>query len=129
MSTQATEISASKDADKIKRDALRKLPVDIVDLLRSAGVLRMTMPKSWGGPEINPMTQVEVIESLCWGDASVGWCSFICCDSGIYSGYLDDAVARELYPDLDMAQSGWVYPAGLGEKVDGGFNQIGNEPM
>ena len=56
------------------------------------------------------MQQVEVLEELSKADASVGWCSFIWCDSGIYSGYLDDAVAREMYPRLDMATSGWVYP-------------------
>ncbi len=106
-------------------DALRKLPKDIVEKLRAGGVFRMNMPKIWGGPELNAMDQVEVIETLCWGDASVGWCSFIWCDSGIYSGYLDDAVARELYPDLDMAQSGWVYPAGKGEKVEGGYSLSG----
>ncbi len=106
-------------------DALRKLPEDIVEKLRSAGVFRMNMPKIWGGPELNPMEQVEVIETLCWADASVGWCSFIWTDSGIYSGYLQDDVARELYPDLDMAQSGWVYPAGIGNKVDGGYELSG----
>ena len=50
-----------------------------------------------------------MIEALARADASIAWCSFIWCDSGIYSGYLDDAVAREMYPRLDMATSGWVY--------------------
>lgn len=93
-------------------DKLRKLPEDIVDKLRLAGVFRMNMPESWGGPELNPMDQIEIIETLSWGDASVGWCSFIWADSGIYSGYIEDDVARELYPELDLAQSGWVYPGG-----------------
>ena len=106
-------------------DALRKLPEDVVEKLRSAGVFRMNMPKIWGGPELTPMDQVEVIETLCWADASVGWCSFIWTDSGIYSGYLEDDVARELYPELDMAQSGWVYPAGIGNKVEGGYELSG----
>ena len=106
-------------------DALRKLSEDIVEKLRSAGVFRMNMPKIWGGPELTPMEQVEIIETLCWADASVGWCSFIWTDSGIYSGYLQDDVARKLYPDLDMAQSGWVYPAGIGNKVDGGYELSG----
>ncbi len=106
-------------------DALRKLPKDVVEKLRSAGVFRMNMPKIWGGPELTPMDQIEVIETLCWADASVGWCSFIWTDSGIYSGYLDDDVARELYPELDMAQSGWIYPAGVGNKVEGGYELSG----
>ncbi len=106
-------------------DQLRQLPVDIVDKLRSAGIFRMNMPKIWGGPEMTSMDQVEVIETLCRADGSVGWCSFIWCDSGIYSGYLEDDVARELYPELDMAQSGWVYPAVPAEKVDGGYRVSG----
>ncbi|MEZ5558055.1 MAG: acyl-CoA dehydrogenase family protein [Pseudomonadales bacterium] len=102
-------------------DRLRKLPEDIVAHLRAAGIFRMNMPRIWGGPELSAMDQVEVVETLSWGDASVGWCAFIWCDSGIYSGYLDDAVARSLYPQLDLAQSGWVYPGGGAEPVDGGY--------
>ena len=107
-------------------DALRKLPEDVVEKLRQAGVFRMNMPKSWGGPEISPMDQIEVIETLSWGDASVGWCSFIWADSGIYSGYLEEDVARKLYPDLDIAQSGWVYPGGTAETVEGGYELSGH---
>jgi alkylation response protein AidB-like acyl-CoA dehydrogenase len=102
-------------------DELRMLPVDVVDKLRDAGVFRMNMPESWGGPEMTSPDQVEVIETLSRADGSVGWCAFIWTDSGIYSGYLDQTVARALYPRLDMAQSGWVYPAGRAEVVEGGY--------
>jgi len=103
----------------------RKLPQDVVEQLRAAGVFRMNMPRSWGGPEMTSMDQVEVIEELSRADGSVGWCSFIWCDSGLYSGYLDDSVARALYPRLDMAQSGWVYPAVPAERVPGGYRVSG----
>jgi indole-3-acetate monooxygenase len=103
-------------------DRARMLPRDIVDKLRAAGVFRMNMPKIWGGPEMTSMEQVEVVEELSRADGSVGWCAFIWADSGIYSGYLDDDVARALYPRLDMAQSGWVYPAGPAERIAGGYN-------
>jgi alkylation response protein AidB-like acyl-CoA dehydrogenase len=102
-------------------DELRQLPSEVVDELRESGVMRMNMPRSWGGPEMTSMQQVEVIEELSKADASVGWCSFIWCDSGIYSGYLDDAVAREMYPRLDMATSGWVYPVVPAKRVDEGY--------
>jgi alkylation response protein AidB-like acyl-CoA dehydrogenase len=102
-------------------DELRMLPVDVVDKLRDAGVFRMNMPEGWGGPEMTSPDQVEVIETLSRADGSVGWCAFIWTDSGIYSGYLDQTVARALYPRLDMAQSGWVYPAGRAEVVEGGY--------
>ncbi|NJN53071.1 MAG: hypothetical protein HC809_16235 [Gammaproteobacteria bacterium] len=106
-------------------ESARRVPDDIVELLRDAGVFRMNMPRSWGGPEMTSMAQVEVIEALSRADASVGWCAFIWCDSGIYSGYLDDAPARALYPRLDMPQSGWIYPAAAAEKVTGGYRVTG----
>ena len=106
-------------------DRLRKLPEDIVEDVRAAGIMRMNMPRSWGGPEMTSMEQVEVIETLARADASVAWCSFIWCDSGLYSGYLEDSVAREMYPRLDMATSGWIYPAAAAERVPGGYRVSG----
>lgn len=120
-------------ADKIRKrdlapqyDELRSLPKDVVEDLRSAGVFRMNMPEIWGGPQMTPMQQIMVIEELSAADASVGWCSFIWTDSGIYSGYIADDTAREMYPRLDMATSGWVYPVGKAERVEGGYNISGN---
>jgi len=106
-------------------EARRRLPEDVVAKLRAAGVFRMNMPRRWGGPEMTSMKQNEVIEVLSQADASVGWCTMIGCDSGIYSGYLDDAVAREMYPRLDMVQAGWVYPVGQAHRVAGGYKVTG----
>lgn len=86
----------------------------------------MNMPKIWGGPEMTPMQQIEVIEELSRTDGSVGWCTMIGADSGIYSAYLDETVAREMYPRLDMVQAGWVYPVGRAERVDGGYKVTGS---
>lgn len=106
-------------------EASRRLPSDVVQKLRDAGVFRMNMPRSWGGPEMTPMQQIEVIEELSRGDASAGWCTMIGADSGIYSAYLDEAVARRMYPRLDMIQAGWVYPVGQARRVDGGYEVTG----
>ncbi len=106
-------------------DRIRQLPTDVVEEVRAAGIMRMNMPRIWGGPEMTSMEQVEVIEELAKADASVAWCSFIWCDSGIYSGYLEDAVGREMYPRLDMATSGWIYPVAPAHRVDGGYRVSG----
>ena len=106
-------------------DRIRRLPEDVVEQIRAAGIMRMNMPRIWGGPEMTSMEQVEVIEALARADASVAWCSFIWCDSGLYSGYLEDSVAREMYPRLDMATSGWIYPAAAAERVPGGYRVSG----
>ncbi|MGW4115672.1 acyl-CoA dehydrogenase family protein [Actinosynnema sp. NPDC004786] len=99
----------------------RRLPADVVELLRAAGVFRMAVPTSWGGPGMTSAQQTEVVEVLATGDASAAWCAMIGTDSGIYAGYLDDAVARRLYPRLDMITAGWIHPQGRAERVPGGY--------
>ncbi|GAA2911366.1 hypothetical protein GCM10020221_03920 [Streptomyces thioluteus] len=42
----------------------RRLPDDVVELLRSTGVFRMAYPKAWQGPVMTPAEQTEVIEAL-----------------------------------------------------------------
>jgi alkylation response protein AidB-like acyl-CoA dehydrogenase len=106
-------------------DELRRLPDDLVDTLKAAGCYRMAMPKDWGGPEMSSIEQHEAIFELSRGNGSVGWCVMIGLDAGIFAGYLDDDVARALYPRLDMIQAGWLYPMGRADKVDGGYNVSG----
>ena len=84
----------------------RRLPTDLVEDLRGTGVFRMAMPKSWGGPELPLLDQLEIIEALSYANGSVGWCAMIGCDSGYYSdGSLDDAVGREVFA-LDSIVAG-----------------------
>lgn len=106
-------------------EVARRLPDDVVEALIDGGLFRMNMPRSWSGPELTSMEQVEVVEQISRGDASAGWCVVTGCDSGVYAGYLDDEVARNLYPHLDMIQAGWVYPIGRADEIDGGYEVSG----
>jgi alkylation response protein AidB-like acyl-CoA dehydrogenase len=103
----------------------RTLPLDVVELLRATGVFRMGFTEDWGGPAMNSMLQTEVIEALSWGDTSAGWCAHIGTDIGPHSNYLDPAVAREMFPRLDMITAGLLVPMGHADKVPGGFRLTG----
>ncbi|MGY1735089.1 acyl-CoA dehydrogenase family protein [Geodermatophilus sp. SYSU D00684] len=99
----------------------RRLPADLVGMLKRAGVFSMPMPRAWGGPEMTFRQQVEVIELLSAADPSVGWCVMIGSDAGFYSAFLDDAAARQVWPDLDAVTAGWVVPAGRARRQGDGF--------
>lgn len=101
--------------------ALRKLPADLADALRSAGAFRLPMPAAWGGPEMSLPDQIRVIEMISAADPATGWCVMIGSDAGFYSAFLDDDAALELWPDLDMVTAGWLMPAGQAKRVDGGY--------
>jgi indole-3-acetate monooxygenase len=106
-------------------EARRRLTPRAVDALRSTGVFRMAMPRTWGGPEVDIRTQTEIIEELSAADGAAGWCAMIGSDGGYYTAPLEDAVARKLYPDLDAVTAGWIVPAGRLDRVEGGYRLTG----
>ena len=83
------------------------------------------MPRAWGGPEVDLLTQLQILETLSRADASAGWCAMIGSDSGYYAAFLAETEARGLYPDLDSVTAGWIVPAGTLEVVDGGYRLSG----
>src|SRR5271155_1213975 len=72
----------------------RRLPPHIAQAMKDAGVFGMVVPQSWGGPELDPLTQIRIIEALATVEGSVGWCAMIGCDSGYVTAFLDDAAGR-----------------------------------
>jgi alkylation response protein AidB-like acyl-CoA dehydrogenase len=107
-------------------DSGRRLPEPLVEALTQAGVFRIAMPAAWGGPEMSPLEQIELIEILSHADPSVGWCVSILSDSGFYAGFLDEPAAQKLFPDLDARCAGMIAPVGRAEIVAGGYCVSGN---
>jgi alkylation response protein AidB-like acyl-CoA dehydrogenase len=107
----------------------RRLPAAIVDAMKRAGVFGMTMPREWGGPELDPLSQIRVIEALSYADGSVGWCAMINSDGGYFTAYLDPEVAREMYRDLEAPTGGSLLFTGKAEAVDGGYRINGRWPF
>ena len=107
----------------------RRLPLHIVRDLQRAGVFRMAMPRAWGGSELDLSSQLEVIEALSKADASVGWCAMIGTDAGYTTAFIDQAVAREMYPDVDMVTAISFAPPGKAVKTRDGFVVNGRWPF
>jgi len=103
----------------------RRLPEEIVKGMKQAGVFRMTMPQALGGPEADPITQLEVVEALSVADGSVGWVAMIGSDGGFYCAHLAEQVARELYQDPDVVTASVLVPRGRARRVPGGYRVSG----
>jgi indole-3-acetate monooxygenase len=107
----------------------RRIVPRIAAAMKDAGVFGMPMPRAWGGPELDPLTQFRVIEALAMADASVGWCAMIGCDGGYVTAFLDDAVGRAMYPDLGVATAGAATTTGQASRVPGGYRISGRFPF
>lgn len=110
-------------------DQERRLPKQLVDALKNAGVFRMTMPQDWGGAELNPIEQLRIIETLAHIDASVGWCVMIGSDTGYFTGFIDQKVAKQMYPDINMITGAALTATGRAIKTKDGYRVSGHFPF
>src|SRR5574341_1090610 len=65
-------------ADDIAR--ARRLPAELVEAMRQAGIFRIAFPRAWGGPEMDILRQCELMDVLGYHDASAAWVAMICSD-------------------------------------------------
>lgn len=107
----------------------RRLPPRLAAAMKDAGVFGMAMPRAWGGSEVDPLTQFRVIEALAMADGSVGWCAMIGCDGGYLTAFLDEDVARALYPDLLVPTGVAATTTGQAVRVPGGYRVSGRFPF
>ena len=84
----------------------RRVPVDLVETLRSIGVFRMFVPRSHGGLELDVAELLEIIAALGRIEASVGWIAMIGSGAAIFAPMLPRETYNEIYdngPDVIYA--------------------------
>jgi alkylation response protein AidB-like acyl-CoA dehydrogenase len=114
-------------ADRTEREG--RLDSEIVQALGDAGVWGMAMPRAMGGPEADPVTQLEIIETLAQADGSVGWVAMIGSDGGFYAAHLCEEAAEEIYADREAVTASVLVPRGRAQRVEGGYRVSGRWPF
>jgi alkylation response protein AidB-like acyl-CoA dehydrogenase len=109
--------------DDIERE--RSLPAPLVKRLAEAGFFSLWLARSLGGPELNTIDYLRVIEELSRADGAVGWCTMVSAGYSRLSGYLHDDVAREVFGDGSVIVAGTINPTGKAVAVPGGFRVTG----
>lgn len=110
-------------------EAAGRLTDKVVAGLKQAGVFRMTMPRSMGGPEVNPIEQLEIVEEVARADGSAGWVVMIGSDGGFYAAHLARDVANRIYADRDAITASVLVPRGRALRVAGGYRVSGQWPF
>lgn len=113
-------------AHRDEMEASRRMPRRLVAAMADAGLFRLSMPRSLGGPELDPLTQLRAVEALSMIDASAGWTAYVGLHSGYFAAFLEPAVAREMYADLDAFTGGATRAEGTAVVVPGGYRVSGH---
>jgi hypothetical protein len=111
-------------------DQFRRLPPSLVDAITRAGLFRLLLPRSLGGPETDPMTFVRVVEEVSRADGATGWCVALIGEYGVFSGYLPPETAGEIYGgNPNVRTAGQLRAAGQARVVEGGYRVTGRWPL
>jgi alkylation response protein AidB-like acyl-CoA dehydrogenase len=95
------------------------LPRSTVDALVKSDLMRMCLPAAYGGPEADPMTMVEAIETVSHADGAAGWCAMIASTTSSLAAFLPLDGAKEIYGDPGVVTGGVFAPNGTGEATSG----------
>jgi alkylation response protein AidB-like acyl-CoA dehydrogenase len=77
----------------------RRLPEALQTELHSSRLLRMLLPRSAGGDQIEPTAYVMAVEEIARHDASVAWMVFVANSAALIAAFLDREVARTIFAD------------------------------
>jgi alkylation response protein AidB-like acyl-CoA dehydrogenase len=115
-------------ADEADRE--RRLPARVATAMAAAGLYRVAAPRSVGGGECDPRTQIETIEIVSAADGAAGWNLMIGIETmGFLGAALPLDTARKLYADDGLIVSGALNPLGRAAPVDGGYRVTGRWPF
>ncbi|HUA32701.1 MAG TPA: acyl-CoA dehydrogenase family protein [Candidatus Binataceae bacterium] len=111
------DLTPAISARSLDIESGRRLPLDLLVQLKSAGCFRMFTPKTHGGLEIDFPTSMEIIEALARADGSTGWVVMIGCETPMLLALMSPKRFDELYaPGPDLIIGGGFAPRGQAER-------------
>ena len=113
----------SARSDEIEQG--RRLPLDVVELMKPTGAFRLYVPDDLDGPGVTAWESLQVIEELAYHDGAAGWCSMIGSTTSLMSSSLPDRYAKEIFASRDAISGGFAMPNGRATVVDGGLRVSG----
>jgi indole-3-acetate monooxygenase len=121
----ARELAPTIEAARADIERERQLPRALVEAIGNAGLFALWLPKAFGGPELNLVDYIRVIEELARADGSAAWCATVAACYGRIAGYLQPEIAREIFGNGRTVVAGTINPTGKAFVVDGGYRVTG----
>ena len=120
-------IRPTLEASAADSERLATLAPAAVDALHAAGFFRLQLPAELGGMELDPITQMEVLEAVTAADTASGWCTMIGATSiGVPGAFLPEFGVAKVFTDERVPCAGSsFFPAGIAVEENGGYRVRG----
>ena len=120
--SRAAELRPLLEANAAKGEQDRRIAEESIQALADAGLFRITIPKRFGGDEVDIATKLEVSAAVAEGDGATGWVlalTNVC--HWLVGLYHDDAQQEIFGADPDARVCGVLTPSLETRRVDGGL--------
>ena len=115
----------------VEEDEMNRRPsAQVFSILREAGFLRLFLPKSLGGFEIDPLTMAKLSEEISRHNSAAGWLMMVSNTSTWWCNRLSEKGVEEIFkngPDTFIA--GAFHPPMKATPVEGGYQINGRSPL
>lgn len=98
----------------------RRLHDETIAAMAEAGVLKLRVPRRYGGYESNVQTVVEVLTEIAQGDGSSAWTGHVWLHGAWMVGLFPDAVQDEVFSTPDVRVSALLSPTATAVRTDDG---------
>ena len=116
-------------AQRAAFDRDRRISADVFAALADAGLFRLWLPRSLGGPELTPLEFMMVVEAAAALDGSIGWLVGNGGGMSRVGGYLPEPIAREMLGDPRAFVVSATGAVGDAVPVAGGYRVSGRWPF
>ncbi|MFI8834812.1 acyl-CoA dehydrogenase family protein [Streptomyces afghaniensis] len=118
-------------ARSAQAEAARAVPTEIITALREAGVFRMSLPRVWGGEQLQLAESAQVIREISRADGSTGWTVQAASMAWFFVRSLPrETLEKEVFGHGgDLMLRGAIAPKGKATPVEGGYRITGRWPL
>ncbi|MFI1828861.1 acyl-CoA dehydrogenase family protein [Streptomyces sp. NPDC020412] len=107
----------------------RRVTGEVLKALSDAGVLRMGVPRHYGGYQSSLRTQIDVLNEISVACGSAGYTAMIQVGTAFIAALFPDEAQDEIFTVPDVRISGTLIPSSKAVPVDGGYVVNGNSPF
>jgi alkylation response protein AidB-like acyl-CoA dehydrogenase len=123
--TRARDLGPALESAAAKIEQTQRIGEPLLTQLHDSRLLRLLLPRSFGGEEVEPWVYMRAVEEVSRHDASVGWNLFVANSSALITPFMDPASAHAIYDD-PRALISWGPPnAARAKAVPGGYRISG----
>jgi alkylation response protein AidB-like acyl-CoA dehydrogenase len=126
LSTTIDELAPLIRAEAPGAEAARRMSPQVMSAIVDAGLLRMWVPRAYGGLQMEPNASLDVIEELARIDPSTGWVVSNCVFISTIPQFLPAAEVEAILSDPGAVTCGSFVPPGTARAAADGYVVNGN---